>query len=320
MKVKVWIQAMRLRTLPLAVSGILAGTFVADLLSHTHTGILVFALLTAVLLQILSNLANDYGDFIKGTDNENRVGNMRSMQSGAITPRQMKAAIVLFSLLALACGIRLLLLSTEGRLTLPFIAFLILGLAAIAAAINYTVGKKPYGYRALGDVFVFIFFGPVAVVGTFMLHNSFVFIPHEHYPLAFASLVTGALSTAVLNTNNIRDIENDRASSKITLVVKYGITWARRYHAFLIVTACISAVALLLTTGIHGLSWISMAAFIPAFSQLRTVWLTEPSSAYNALLKKLSMATLLWVILLIVASVLELVLQVYEFAGQFYRQ
>ncbi|MFN4972382.1 MAG: 1,4-dihydroxy-2-naphthoate octaprenyltransferase [Bacteroidota bacterium] len=320
MNVKVWIQAMRLRTLPLAVSGILAGTFVADLMSHTHTGILVYALLTAVLLQIISNLANDYGDFIKGTDNENRVGNVRALQSGAITPRQMKAAIVLFCMLALACGIRLLLLSTEGRFTFPFIAFLMLGLAAIAAAINYTIGKKPYGYRALGDVFVFLFFGPVAVAGTFMLHTSFVFVPHEHYPLIFASVVTGALSTAVLNTNNIRDIENDRAYSKITLVVKYGISWARKYHAFLICTACVSAVALLLTSSIHELSWISMAAFIPAFLQLRNVWITEPSPAYNAFLKQLSLATLLWVILLILTSVLDLALQVYEFAGQFYRQ
>jgi 1,4-dihydroxy-2-naphthoate octaprenyltransferase len=320
MNIKAWIQAMRLRTLPLAVSGILAGTFMADLLAHTHSGILIFALFTAVLLQILSNLANDYGDYMKGTDNESRIGNTRALQSGAITPRAMKMGIVICSILALLSGIQLLLLSTEGNISMWFIIFLLLGLSAIAAAIKYTVGKNPYGYRALGDVYVFVFFGPIAVAGTFLLHSSFDFSWSDHYPVMFTATTIGLLSTGVLNTNNLRDVENDRASGKVTLVVKYGLQWGRVYHTLLLATAFACAVLLLLTTEMSLLSWFSLLAFVSVFSQLRKVWITEPSPAYNALLKQLSLATLLWVLLLIITSVIDLILQVYNFAGNIYRQ
>ena len=168
---KVWISAFRLRTLPLALSAILMGTLLADLYSFADPSIFLMASLTAILLQILSNLANDYGDFEKGTDNENRVGNTRAMQSGNITNPAMISMIVVFTCLSFTCGISLLYIAFKGNISLPFLAFLVTGIAAIVSSITYTMGKRAYGYRGWGDFFVFIFFGPVAVLGTFLLHH-----------------------------------------------------------------------------------------------------------------------------------------------------
>ncbi|MFN3446695.1 MAG: 1,4-dihydroxy-2-naphthoate octaprenyltransferase, partial [Bacteroidia bacterium] len=171
---KTWISAMRLRTLPLAVSGILMGSALSDLSGvESHKLITILALLTAIFLQILSNLANDYGDFTKGTDNEKRVGNMRALQSGNITPKAMLRMIVVFVVLSLISGISLLYVAANGNINYSFLLFFMLGIAAIAAAIKYTVGKSAYGYSGLGDVFVFVFFGLVAVLGVYILHNHF---------------------------------------------------------------------------------------------------------------------------------------------------
>lgn len=298
---------MRLRTLPLAVSGILMGSALSDLSGvESHKMITILALLTAIFLQILSNLANDYGDFTKGTDNENRVGNMRALQSGNITPKAMLHMIIVFVVLSLISGISLLYLAADGNINYSFLLFFILGLAAIAAAIKYTVGKSAYGYSGLGDVFVFVFFGLVAVLGVYILHNHFTWRWPVDKWMILPAITVGFLSTAVLNTNNIRDIENDRVSGKNTIVVKMGLQKARIYHWFLLLGALLSLVFFIQANLLHWIQYISLLAFIPIIKQGVTVQRLEPSPKYNALLKQLSISTLLLVVVFVVIQTLAL--------------
>ena len=206
------------------------GGFLAASEPTFHLCVVIFAVLTAILLQILSNLANDYGDFKKGLDNAERVGPQRVMQSGELTEKQMRTGITLTALLTLVSGA--LLIFVFARLTWRELAvFAVLGLAAIAAAILYTLGKHPYGYRGLGDLFCFLFFGWVAVAGTFYLAAN-----HFDPLVLLPATAMGCLSTAVLNINNIRDYENDKAKGKNSLVVKIGLKNAFVYHVFLITT------------------------------------------------------------------------------------
>lgn len=223
---KHWLSAFRLRTLPLALSTILMGNALALNEQAFSYKIFILSIIVTILLQILSNLANDYGDGVKGTDNAQRVGPTRAIQSGKITKNQMKIAIIIFVLLALFFGLWLVFIAIENPIII--IGFIALGLGAIVAAIAYTVGKKAYGYSGLGDLFVFIFFGLVGVLGTFYL-QSHTF----EYINILPAIAIGAFSTAVLNLNNMRDIENDRQSNKNTLVVKMGLEQAKKYHASL---------------------------------------------------------------------------------------
>lgn len=298
---------MRLRTLPLAVSGILMGSALSDLSGvESHKMITILALLTAIFLQILSNLANDYGDFTKGTDNENRVGNMRALQSGNITPKAMLRMIIVFVVLSLISGISLLYLAADGNINYSFLLFFILGLASIAAAIKYTVGKSAYGYSGLGDVFVFVFFGLVAVLGVYILHNHFTWRWPVDKWMILPAITVGLLSTAVLNTNNIRDIENDRASGKNTIVVKMGLQKARIYHWFLLLGALLSLALFIQTNLLHWIQYLSLLSFIPIIKQGFTVQKLEPSPKYNALLKQLSISTLMLVVVFVVIQTIAL--------------
>lgn len=230
--VKNWLQAFRLRTLPLAIGAITMGAFVANINNRLQWDIYFLTLLTATLLQILSNLANDYGDFKKGTDNEQRLGPTRSLQSGAISEKAMLRAVILFSVLSLLSGIVLLWLGLKDFSDWKTLAMLGVGIAAIAAAIKYTVGKAAYGYSGWGDVFVFIFFGLVSVGGTYFLMASSL-----HWQLLLPATCFGCLSACVLNINNIRDIKNDKENNKITLAVKLGRDKARIYHIILVLVA-----------------------------------------------------------------------------------
>lgn len=229
-----WLSAFRLRTLPLAFSSIITGSAVAYYYHSFNALIFSLALLTTLFLQVLSNLANDYGDSNHGVDNDNRVGPTRAMQSGAISKSAMKKAIILFSFLALASGIPLIIEGTKNINLKWFLIFLSLGIASIIAAIKYTAGKNPYGYKGLGDVFVFLFFGLVGVLGTFILQfqhiNRFVLL-NALYP----AISMGCFSAAVLNLNNMRDHENDQKSGKITLAVRLGVTGSKIYHAVLLI-------------------------------------------------------------------------------------
>lgn len=187
-----------------------------------------FCALTAITLQILSNLANDYGDYKKGVDNAHRTGPERTLQSGALSERQMRVGIAITAIIALIAGA--LLIFVFARLTWAELAvFAALGLGAIMAALLYTLGKHPYGYRGLGDLFCFIFFGLVAVVGTFYLATKTI-----DFAVLLPATAMGCCSNAVLNINNMRDYENDKASGKNSLVVKIGLRNAFLYHVSLI--------------------------------------------------------------------------------------
>lgn len=296
MKFKTWISAFRLRTLPLASAAVLMGASLADLHYSIDYSVTFLCFATAIALQILSNLANDYGDFSKGTDTDKRLGNTRAMQSRNITPKQMRIAIGLFVICCLVFGICLLYKATNGNLNHNFLIFFIIGIVAIIAAIKYTVGKNAYGYSGFGDIAVFIFFGPVTVFGTFLLNTHFRFDILNDLIILLPSTAIGLLCTAVLNTNNIRDIENDKASEKNTIPVKLGLKNARIYHLFLISTALLF---FFLYSFLHNYNWVIFFQFPAAIfilKNLMDVLKTEPSPAYNKFLKELSLGTLLYMI------------------------
>lgn len=226
----VWLQAFRLHTLPLAVAAIAMGNFVAY--DDKKFSILIAALtfVTAICLQILSNLANDYGDAKHGADNPERQGPKRMVQSGMISAQQIKFGIVIFLLLSLLSGCTLLILSIDNIGYTGAMGLFLLGILAIAAAIAYTATKKPYGYRALGDFSVFIFFGLVAVAGSYYLQTGFL-----KPDLLLPAAGMGLLSTGVLNINNIRDIEADSRANKRTIALHLGLGKAKFYHWVLMI-------------------------------------------------------------------------------------
>ncbi len=233
---KDWISAMRLRTLPLAASTVLAGG--ASALNYSKFNWLTFSLilLTTLLLQILSNLANDLGDAIKGTDDANRAGPMRSIQSGAISKSQMKRMTITFAVFSFISGLAAIWCAFY-EIDITPILFIMIGIGAIAAAMKYTLGKNPYSYSGLGDVFVFIFFGLVGVTGSdFLLTGAF------HWQALLLAYAVGVFSAAVLNLNNLRDHENDRIHGKNTIVVKLGLKRAKQFHIFLLVSGWIAIV------------------------------------------------------------------------------
>ncbi|MFN3917786.1 MAG: 1,4-dihydroxy-2-naphthoate polyprenyltransferase [Flavobacteriales bacterium] len=283
MSFSVWINAFRLRTLPLAFSSIITGVACAAWLKWD---IILLALLTTALLQILSNLANDLGDTLKGSDNEHRIGPVRAVQSGAISVKQMKTAVATTALLSFISGVGLLWVAFGG-ITREFLIFMAFGFAAIFAAITYTLGKKAYGYYGLGDVFVFLFFGLLGVTGTFyLIHHSFPSFVFE------PAVAIGLLSAGVLNLNNMRDIENDKNSGKNTLAVKLGAKNAKVYHSFLLIGAFLS----LAYTAYRGTSlylWLFAIGFIPVFIHLKKVWTIKTPRNFDLELKKLALSTFL---------------------------
>ena len=287
--IKPWIHAARLRTLPLALSGSILGSFLAAADGVFRWNIFLLAALTSLLLQILSNLANGYGDFTKGTDSHQRIGPDRMVSTGAITPHQMVWAIVIVSLLALLSGISLIIIGfPDGNVFLKLV-YLMLGLAAIGAAINYTVGKNPYGYSGFGDIFVFLFFGLLAVVGTYFLHGQTlrmeVFLP---------AISLGLLSTGVLNLNNLRDERSDILTHKHTLVVKMGGKWGRIYHAALIIFAILTA-SIYVSLVFHSIYQLLFILSIPFLIRNMVVVLSNKvPSELNVELRNLSLSTLLF--------------------------
>jgi 1,4-dihydroxy-2-naphthoate octaprenyltransferase len=286
-----WLHAMRLRTLPLAVSGIICGAAVARMDSVFSFIILFLSLLTAMLLQILSNFANDYGDFMKGTDNEKRIGTKRALQSGILTPAEMKTGMYLSGTLAFASGILMLLYALHpGPI---FWLFLGTGVAAIWAAVKYTVGRRAYGYSGWGDLFVFIFFGPVAVVGAAWLHTG-----HLVSAAIWPAITIGLFATAVLHINNIRDMENDRNSGKHNLALKLGLNGSRIYICFILTIAMASSIIYsfkFLNHSIYETVWVF--TLTPMLMVLKGVLKQEPSPAYNGLLKGMSLTTLCYALL-----------------------
>lgn len=230
-----WIESLRPKTLPLGVIAIVTGSALTYLTGNFKWPVALLALITAGLLQILSNLANDYGDAVKGSDTEERIGPLRGMQKGVITQADMKKALKINITAACISGLLLIIVACEKPE--DAIGFVALGLIAIVAAITYTVGKKPYGYLGLGDISVLIFFGWLSVIGTYYLQaNSFNIIT------LLPATACGLLSVAVLNINNMRDIENDIKAGKNTLAVRLGPQGARIYHAIIIIVAILCLV------------------------------------------------------------------------------
>ena len=233
----IWLQAFRLRTLPLALSSTFLGSFLAFSRGHFRITVFILAALTTLFLQILSNLANDFGDGLKGTDSGNRLGPERVTQSGKISHRGMRNMIIAFVLLSLMAGSALIFTGLDHFPFTVILVFFIAGLSAIIAAIKYTVGKRPYGYVGLGDIFVFVYFGIVGVCGTFYLHSGYF----DPWILLPASTI-GMFSSSVLNINNLRDIESDSESGKRTLVVRLGVKAAKVYHGVLVSGAVLMSI------------------------------------------------------------------------------
>ena len=242
MKIKYWIKAARLRTLPLAFSCILLSSSLVIINNKELSfKVLFLTLTTTLLLQTLSNFANDYGDAIKGADKK-RTGEERMVQSGKISKSHMKLAIMILSITTLIVGLYLI-FSVFQKDLYKILIFLFFGISSIIAAIKYTVGKSAYGYKAYGDLSVFIFFGMIGVIGSYYL-----FTKNFHWITLPGALFTGLMSCGVLNLNNMRDYENDKKNNKVTLVVKMGMKKSKKYHFSLIFLAIISLITILLFT------------------------------------------------------------------------
>lgn len=283
--IKHWVSAMRLRTLPLSVSGILVGSAIALASESWNNWIFGLALSTTVLFQIISNLANDLGDTLKGTDNDDRLGPKRTLQAGVITKKAMKMTIILFSILSLASAAALIYVSIDGMSQSVLLTYIALAIFCVLAAITYTIGKKAYGYNGLGDLMVLIFFGLVSVLGVYSLYTKTFLIDN-----LLPAVSIGLLSTAVLNLNNMRDFANDAKSRKNTLVVKMGPNQAKLYHALLIVMALLSMAVFIGRIG-EPLLFISLVPGIALVFHLRKVMKTTDPRSFDPELKIVAFST-----------------------------
>jgi 1,4-dihydroxy-2-naphthoate octaprenyltransferase len=287
-----WIKAARLRTLPLAMSGILMGAALSYFDGGFDPKVTVLAIVTALFIQIFSNFANDYGDSQKGTDNQHRVGPKRTVQSGEISPTQMKLGMIVLIILSLTAGIWLVAEGTKGLDLTTFLLFLLFGIIALIAAYRYTAGSNPYGYAGFGDVAVFLFFGILPVAGTYFLNT------HQINPELFLPAISiGLFSTGVLNLNNMRDIENDRNSGKNTIVVRMGSSRAKIYHSLLILSGMLASVLFIAMNGKSIFHWLFVLAFPLFIRDLVQIDKITESRQFDPFLKKLSLATLLFTLL-----------------------
>ena len=297
-QVSSWVKAARLRTLPLALSSVILGSFLAIGSASYKPGVIALALLTTLILQILSNFANDYGDAVKGTDNEHRLGPVRTVQSGEISQKEMRRGILISVVLALVSGMLLIYLSL-GDQWMMGLFFLVLGIGSIAAAIKYVVGNNAYGYRGFGDIFVFLFFGLLGVTGTFYLNAH-----HLPWNIWLPACTMGFFSTGVLNLNNMRDLDNDRDSGKMTIPVRLGSIGAFNYHAMLILLGWIASL-LFTVIHYHGIWQLMYLLMIPFFiTDLIKIKNTVDKRDLDPFLKRLALSTLAFTILFGIGTIL----------------
>lgn len=289
--IKKYIQAARLRTLPLSVSGIIVGSFLAVFHKIFQWDICILALCTTIGFQIISNFANDYGDGIKGTDDK-RVGEKRLIASGEITPRGMLNAIIITTAITLLIALYLIYISFGKENFMYSLLFLALGIASILAAIYYTVGKNAYGYYGLGDVFVFLFFGLLSVLGSYFLYAKSI-----NYSILLPACSIGFLSVSVLNLNNMRDVESDTNAHKRTLVVIKGIRFAKNYHYILLLLSFITSVAYTLLNYQKWQQFLFLIAYIPLCKHLFFVKNNQQNSQLDSQLKVVALSTFLFSIL-----------------------
>jgi len=298
-RINIWLNAVRPRTLPLSLSGIITGSALAWRMNLFDIGIFVPAIFTTLFLQVLSNLANDYGDALKGTDDEDRVGPRRMVQSGLISHRQIRKGMMILGTLSFIAGCTLLLNAFGWAQLKYFILFLFIGLLSIWAAIKYTVGNNAYGYRGLGDLFVMIFFGFVSVSGSYFLYAKSI-----SWSSLVLSLVIGCLATGVLHLNNMRDRIQDEKSGKITMAVKLGGEWSKNYFLLLIATAIAATLFLLVKTSLHISDYLIVILFIPWIVMLKKVFSFQQEISYNSLLKPLALSTFAYSILVFITYLL----------------
>jgi 1,4-dihydroxy-2-naphthoate octaprenyltransferase len=292
MIIKNFIKAARLRTLPLSISGIILGGFLAMSDGLFNGVIFSLALITTIGFQVISNFANDYGDGVKGTD-AIRIGEERMVSSGKISPKQMKKAIMISVILTIIFAL-FLIYESFGLSNFGYsVLFFILGIVSVVAAIKYTVGNLAYGYSGFGDVFVFLFFGLLSVLGSY-----FLFTKEIYFLLALPAISIGLLSTAVLNLNNMRDYQNDKKSKKNTIVVKIGLKAAKRYHYSLLLLSFISAVSYVVLTFTKTVQFIFLLAYIPLVIHALFVYNNKEELRLDAELKKVALSTFLFSVLL----------------------
>lgn len=312
-KIKAWFAAARLRTLPLSVSGIIVGASAGIIQTNTlllkqteleyrglaglsrssilESPIFWLAILVTVGFQVLSNFANDYGDGIKGTDTK-REGEKRMVAAGIISPRQMKIGMFVTGIITFILATILIFMAFGSENIIISFIFFNLAIVSIIAAVKYTVGKKAYGYSGLGDVFVFLFFGLLSVLGSYYL-----FVQQINWHLLLPAIAIGCFSTAVLNLNNMRDIQNDAAVGKHTLVVKLGILKSKNYHAFLLIFGMLCAIGFTFLNYVAPLQFLYIIAFIPFILNINTVFKNKEPRLLDSELKKVALSTFLFAIL-----------------------
>ncbi|MCX6191293.1 MAG: 1,4-dihydroxy-2-naphthoate octaprenyltransferase [Flavobacteriia bacterium] len=301
---KTWISAVRLRTLPLSISGILVGIALAKINGQWDAVLFWGAISTTLLFQITSNLANDLGDTLKGTDTDKRIGPMRGVQSGLISKKTMTIAILLFVVLCCCSSIFLIYYCSKTLTASAILIYGVLALLCIIAAITYTIGKKAYGYHGLGDLMVFIFFGAVSVNGSFGLFGNPL-----NMQTMLACISIGAWSVGVLNLNNMRDQENDKQSNKNTLAVKLGYDGAKNYHVGLIIIGIISWTILLFSLYVKEKNALYFIGFLPYFfflKHLLKIKKIELPKDFDPELKVLALSTFFSGLLLFIISFLSL--------------
>lgn len=285
-----WMHAIRLRTLPLALASIGLGSFLAEYNGKFRWPVFILSALTTIFLQILSNLANDYGDSEHGADHDEREGPRRAVQSGDISPQTMKFAIYLLILLSLTSGSILLYISMSD-ISLGFILLFIIGLLAIGAALNYTMGKNPYGYAGFGDLFVIVFFGFVGVMGTYYCHTGSI-----DPQILLPALSCGLLSSAVLNVNNIRDIRSDEQAGKMSIPVRIGRKNAVFYHWTLIGGAILSTSIFVIINYQSPIQFLFLITTPLLLFNAYKVYAIRESKKLDPLLRQMAVTTLLFII------------------------
>jgi len=308
--IKAWLSAARLRTLPLSVSGVIVGSslgyyryWILECFEISNypsacyfepiwkSIVFWLAIFTTIGFQVLSNFANDYGDGIKGTD-DNRQGEQRAVASGIISEKSMKRGMIITTIITLLIALLLIYTAFGDRNILMSIVFFGLGTLSVIAAIKYTVGKKAYGYSGFGDVFVFLFFGLLSVLGSYYLFTQDVFLD-----LLLPATTIGFFSMAVLNLNNMRDIVNDKIHSKNTLVVQYGMRFAKKYHYILLIVGMLCAIIYTISHYHAPLQFIYLLSFIPMLLNIKTVYKNEEPVLLDSELKKVALSTFAFALL-----------------------
>ncbi len=297
---KSWIKAARLRTLPLALSGILMGSALAAFFHAFNFVVFVLAVVTATLIQVFSNFANDYGDFQKGTDNHQRLGPTRTMQGGEITVGEMKTGMIAVGGLSFVLGILLVFLGTWQHSPLAFFVFIGLGILSLLAAYFYTAGKRSYGYVGLGDLSVFLFFGLLPVIGVFYLLANKI-----ESAIVLPAISIGAFSTGVLNLNNMRDVENDKQSGKITLAVKLGHKASRIYHTLLIITGALGTIIFTFQYQKSPWQWLFLLVIPAFFVDLLKIFRIKNNRLLDPFLKRLALQTLAFTLLFSIGLIIS---------------